>query len=245
MVLIRLPSACCLPGQAALGLIPDYKGSLKVLGAEARDADKPSLAAAVAYAQQAPFVLTGSLRDNLLLAQPGGSSAASATDDELHGALEQVIIIIYSIGLLLLPMIIITPNRPGALEQACLGPGEHSWAYGLDTHIHEGGRNLSGGQQQRLALARIFLQRDARLIVLDEATSALDNATEARLIENLHAHAAEGGRTVLMVAHRLTTMRRADRVLVMEAGQIVQEGGFSELSEKDGVFRELLSASTG
>lgn len=80
--------------------------------------------------------------------------------------------------------------------------------------------------------------------MLEEATSALDNATEARVIENLHLHAAVGNRTVLMVAHRLTTMRRADRVLnlVMEAGLIVQEGGFQELSSKDGVFNELLNA---
>eukprot|EP01051_Picozoa_sp_SAG22_P021583 SAG22_NODE_4822_length_1157_cov_1.172968_1_plen_78_part_00 len=70
-------------------------------------------------------------------------------------------------------------------------------------------------------------------------------AVLCRVIENLHEHAAVGGRTVLMVAHRLTTMRRADRVLVMEAGRIVQEGGFVELSEQDGVFRELLNASTG
>jgi len=76
--------------------------------------------------------------------------------------------------------------------------------------------------------------------VLDEATSALDNATESRVIEEMHAHAADMGRTVVMVAHRLTTLRGADRVLVMDEGRIVQDGSYVDLSKEDGIFRNLL-----
>jgi ABC-type transport system involved in cytochrome bd biosynthesis fused ATPase/permease subunit len=83
-------------------------------------------------------VLTGSLRDNLLLTQPSGLSDQLALDDA---------------ALL------------SALGRSCLAPPDHVWAQGLDTHIHEAGRNLSGGQRQRLALARIFLQQRAELIV--------------------------------------------------------------------------------
>lgn len=199
--------------KVALGLIPDYDGSMKMFGAEIRDLQKLELSQNIAYAQQEPFVLTGTLRENLLLAQPSGLEDALALDDA---------------ALLV------------ALARSCLGPADHHWAHGLDTHIHEGGRNLSGGQRQRLALARVFLQRRARLIVLDEATSALDNATEARVIRELHAHAADAGRTVVMVAHRLTTLRNADRVLVMDGGRVVQDGGYDELSRTPGIFFDLL-----
>ena len=128
-----------------------------------------------------------------------------------------------------------------ALDRSCLGPKDYEWPHGLDTHIYEGGRNLSGGQRQRLTLAHIFLQQNARLIVLDEATSALDNATELRVIEELHAHAASADRTV--IAHRLTTLRNADRVLVMDEGRIVQDGSYADLSQNPGIFFDLLQYS--
>eukprot|EP00548_Thalassiothrix_antarctica_P010745 CAMPEP_0194159902 /NCGR_PEP_ID=MMETSP0152-20130528/78093_1 /TAXON_ID=1049557 /ORGANISM="Thalassiothrix antarctica, Strain L6-D1" /LENGTH=720 /DNA_ID=CAMNT_0038869531 /DNA_START=337 /DNA_END=2500 /DNA_ORIENTATION=- len=196
--------------KAALGLIPNYEGSIRLFGVETKDLEKQALSHRIAYAQQEPFVLTGSLRENLLLAQPHG------LDLQLDDA-----------------------SLFRALERACLGPSDFDWgSQGLDTHIHEAGRNLSGGQRQRLALARVFLQQKAELIVLDEATSALDNATEARVIAELHAHAAD--RTVLMVAHRLTTLRGANRVLVMDEGRVVQDGTYDELSQTPGVFRRLL-----
>lgn len=199
--------------KVALGLIPDYDGSMRMFGTEIRDLRKLDLSMNVAYAQQEPFVLTGTLRENLLLTQPSGLDDELAIDDE-------------------------TMLR--ALDRSCLGPDDYDWAHGLDTRIHEGGRNLSGGQRQRLALARVFLQRNAELIVLDEATSALDNATESRVIEEIHAHAAETERTVIMVAHRLTTLRNADRVLVMDEGRVVQDGSYADLSQNPGIFFDLL-----
>lgn len=211
--------------KSVLGLVPDYEGSLQLFEAEARDVHKAALAQKVAYAQQEPFVLTGTLRDNLVLAQP----ATGVEPDEIGS---QPQLASFDDSALL-----------RALEQACLGPADHTWADGLETLIHEGGRNLSGGQRQRLALARVFLQRHAELIVLDEATSALDNAVEARVIEELHRHARAHGRTVVMVAHRLTTLRRTDRVLVMEAGQVVQDGSFDDLAATHGVFQTLLHAT--
>mmetsp|Transcript_16247 Transcript_16247/g.35358 ORF Transcript_16247/g.35358 Transcript_16247/m.35358 type:complete len:696 (-) Transcript_16247:25-2112(-) len=199
--------------KVALGLIPDYDGSMKMFGTEIRDLDKMDLSRHVAYAQQEPFVLTGTLRENLLLTQPSGLEETLAIDDDA---------------------------MVRALERSCLGSDDYEWSHGLDTRIHEGGRNLSGGQRQRLALARVFLQRNAELIVLDEATSALDNATESRVIEELHAHAAEAGRTVVMVAHRLTTLRNADRVLVMDEGRVAQDGSYADLSRRPGIFFDLL-----
>ena len=167
-----------------------------MFGTEVRDLRKLDLSMHVAYAQQEPFVLTGTLRENAAMLR--------------------------------------------ALDRSCLGPDHYEWSHGLDTRIHEGGRNLSGGQRQRLALAWVFLQKYAELIVLDEATSALDNATESRVIEELHAHAAEAGRTVIMVAHMLTTSRKADRVLVMDEGRVAQDGTYADLSQKPGIFFDLL-----
>jgi ABC-type bacteriocin/lantibiotic exporter with double-glycine peptidase domain len=127
-----------------------------------------------------------------------------------------------------------------ALEKSCLGPDDYDWAHGLGTHIHEGGQNLSGGQRQKLALARIFLQQNAEFILLDESTSALDNSTESCVIKELHAYAAERQRTVIMVAHRLSSLRQTDRVLVMDEGKVIQDGSCTDLSKNPGIFFVLL-----
>jgi len=209
--------------KCALGLIPDYQGSLTLLGAEARDIDKVSLSQALVYAQQEPFVLTGTIRDNLLATNNNTSQPTQDEEDEL-----------------LL-----------ALQRASLQPTDFAdWeTHGLLTPIHEAGRNLSGGQRQRLALARVFYllstAPQTQMVILDEATSALDNTTEARVIDELQCLAREKEVSVVMVAHRLSTLRRADRVLMMESGGIAQDGSFEDLELNDGPFRDLLEAKSG
>jgi len=110
---------------------------------------------------------------------------------------------------------------------------------GLDTLVGERGVKLSGGQRQRIALARVFL-KDPAVVVLDEATSSLDNESE-RLVEEAMEELLTG-RTTLIIAHRLRTVRRADRVLVLERGRIVEAGTHESLSTGSGVYGRLYRA---
>jgi subfamily B ATP-binding cassette protein MsbA len=107
---------------------------------------------------------------------------------------------------------------------------------GLDTEIGENGVKLSGGQRQRLALARALL-KDAPILILDEATSALDTESERYIQAALHR--VMQGRTTLVVAHRLSTIEGADVILVMDKGQIVEQGSHEELLKQDGAYAKL------
>ncbi|HEX6604729.1 MAG TPA: ABC transporter transmembrane domain-containing protein [Sphingomicrobium sp.] len=107
---------------------------------------------------------------------------------------------------------------------------------GLDTFMGEGGARLSGGQRQRIAIARALL-RDAPLLLLDEATSALDAESE-RLVQDALDHLM-ADRTTIVIAHRLATVRAADRIVVMEQGRIVEEGTHSALTRRGGLYARL------
>lgn len=107
---------------------------------------------------------------------------------------------------------------------------------GLGASIGERGRALSGGERQRLSIARVML-KDPPILILDEATSALDSQTETRLMQALEA--VTKNRTTLVIAHRLATIKKADKILVLHAGTIVQAGNFEELMQRDGIFAKL------
>lgn len=111
---------------------------------------------------------------------------------------------------------------------------------GYQTLVSERGQNLSGGQKQRIALARLFL-RNPPILILDEGTSALDNISERHVQRELVA--ARADRTVILVAHRLSTLRDADRILVFDDGRIVETGTYSALIEQGGVFAELVHSA--
>ncbi|MCM2258300.1 MAG: ATP-binding cassette domain-containing protein, partial [Vicinamibacteria bacterium] len=124
-----------------------------------------------------------------------------------------------------------------ALDAACASTFVAALPGGLDARVGERGVQLSGGQRQRLAIARALL-RDPRVLVLDEATSALDAESEALVQEALAR--LQAGRTTLVIAHRLSTVRNADRVVVLDHGRIVQQGPHARLLEQPGPYRELV-----
>ena len=136
-------------------------------------------------------------------------------------------------------------GRPDAtqeeVEHACRLADAHDFIMrqprGYDTLIGERGSTLSGGQRQRLAIARALL-KNPPILILDEATSALDAATEARVSRALRN--LMQGRTTFIAAHRLSTVRDADEILVFEAGRIVERGNFDSLLARGGVFAELV-----
>ncbi len=107
---------------------------------------------------------------------------------------------------------------------------------GYDTYVGERGVKLSGGQKQRISIARVFL-KNPPILILDEATSALDNESEHIVSQSLERLAQ--GRTTVTIAHRLTTIQNADRILVLSEGRIVEEGSHRELLEKQGIYYQL------
>lgn len=115
-------------------------------------------------------------------------------------------------------------------------------SHGYDTIIEERGANLSGGQRQRLAIARALIT-DPRILILDEATSALDAESE-EIIQNNLARIAEG-RTVMIIAHRLSAVRPCDRIITVEAGEITEMGGHEELLKAGGRYAQLHAKQTG
>jgi ATP-binding cassette subfamily B protein len=107
---------------------------------------------------------------------------------------------------------------------------------GMATIVGDRGMKLSGGQRQRIAIARAFL-KDAALVLLDEATSALDSESEEAIRESLGRLMRE--RTVIAIAHRLSTVRQFDRIVVLNAGRVVQDGPPDHLMQREGLYREL------
>ena len=125
------------------------------------------------------------------------------------------------------------------LNLVCLDKFYERLENGLDTELGEKGIRMSGGERQRLALARLFFD-DAKIIILDEATSAMDNVTEKEVMKNVLDYLTN--KTILIIAHRLETIKDVDEIFVLEDGVIVETGTYKSLIKKDGYFKKLYNA---
>lgn len=182
-----------------LGFLP-YQGSLLVNGVELRSLNLTAWRNKLAWVGQNPFLLQGTIRENLRLAN------REATDQQLTVALQQAYV----------------------AELAPL----------LDKELQDGGLGVSVGQAQRLAVARALLKTGSPLLLLDEPTASLDARSENQVLASLQQ--LSQGKTTLMITHRIEDLKQSDRILVMQSGEIVQQGRFSELQDQ-GYFAELLA----
>lgn len=140
-------------------------------------------------------------------------------------------------------------GKPGASREEVMKAAQMAGAHefimklkdGYDTYVGERGVKLSGGQKQRISIARVFL-KSPKILILDEATASLDNESELLVSESLDKLAA--GRTTLTIAHRLTTIQGADRILVLSGNQIVEEGNHDSLLRKKGIYYQLYTSAS-
>jgi len=187
-----------------MGLMQPESGQILIDGEPLTTANLFAFRRSIGYVAQDPFLYNASIRENLLMIQPG------ASEDQLWEA----------------------------LAFASSAEFVRALPLGLDTLIGDRGIRLSGGERQRLVLARAIISKPA-VLVLDEATSALDTENEKKIQEALER--LKGTMTIIVVAHRLSTIRHADQVIVIDQGKVVQRGGFNQLAaERGGVFGHLL-----
>ena len=126
-----------------------------------------------------------------------------------------------------------------AAKKACCHDFIMALPDGYDTVIGEGGASLSGGEKQRISIARAIM-KDAPVIILDEATANVDPENEQELMAAIDALTRE--KTIFMIAHRLKTVRNADRILVVDSGRIIQQGKHEELMREEGIYKRFVQS---
>ena len=203
-------------------------GDIFIDGVNIKDFDIHSLRACFGLVQQEPLLFNYSIRDNILYAKP------SATDDEVKRAAEvaNAVEFIDTLQIDQTDKDQLNMLKPAHSNDFTTLPQGYNVACGT-----KGGK-LSGGQKQRIAIARAII-REPAILMLDEATSALDEHSQKRVQEALERIMQD--RTSLIIAHRLTTIEKCDRLLVLENGKVSEEGTFSDLRNKGGIFTQISS----
>lgn len=211
---------------------PD-SGTVSLHGADLRTLDRGELRSQLGYVEQDAPVLAGSLRDNLLLGAPDATDAACERvlrAVNLGGLLDRTAANLTDMG---------APSKDSSSADS-LSPttdiSAERLSQALDTQVGERGVMLSGGEKQRLAIARTLLSAPS-ILLLDESTASLDSVNERLMREALDS--VSTGRTLVVIAHRLSTVVDSDRIVVLDDGRVVGEGTHDELIESVPLYREL------
>ena len=222
------------------GYLHPESGSISVLGNTLSETALKSYYPHIGYLTQDPSVFDATIRENLLSAvnssdqlsedsyQIGNNKNKKTNKIKHHSDTWSLL-----------------PDNSDILTQA-LRLAQCDFVFelekGLDTEIGERGVRLSGGQKQRLAIAKIFL-KNPEIILLDEPTSALDSFSEEKITEALNT--LFEWRTVIIIAHRLQTVKHADDIIVIEWWQVVERGNHTELVAKNGIYHKMLELQSG
>ncbi|EYT54850.1 ABC transporter [Leucobacter sp. UCD-THU] len=213
-----------------LGLIERFydpdQGAVSLYGADLRTLERSEVRAQMGYVEQDAPVLAGSLRDNLRLAAPEASDAAC----------ERVLRAVNLGGLLDRSVAGAGRSPDAAVDVTGTALSDAQLARALDQQVGENGIMLSGGEKQRLAIARALLTAPP-ILLLDESTASLDGVNERLMRDALDSVAT--GRTLLVIAHRLSTVVDSDKIIVLDEGRVVGEGTHAELLETTPLYREL------
>jgi len=200
------------------------EGAVRVDGTDVRDLDLQTLRDRIGVVEQDPYMFSGTIRENIAYGDGDAFETVLKHRDETPRAAEDV---------------------EEAVREAARAAGADQFIRelpdGYDTMVGERGVKLSGGQRQRVSIARTLLN-DPDVIVLDEATSDVDTETEQLIQENLEALTAD--RTAFVIAHRLSTIQDADRIVVMEDGEVIETGTHSGLVDDDGAYAGLWASQT-
>lgn len=197
-----------------VGLYQPQIGTLTINGNDVEELNFKSYRSKIGYVSQDTQLFSGTIRDNLLFINP------NASDNDLERVLDQ------------------------AQAKSLLTRGDEVVGQGLDAKIGETGIKLSGGEKQRLAIARALL-RDPDLLIFDEATSALDSLTEAEIVKTIsRLRATHPDLIMIQIAHRLSTISNSDRLYVLQAGKIVEQGTHQQLLDQDTLYRAMWRQQT-
>ena len=192
-------------------------GTVFIDGIDVRHLPLAVLRGAIGFVPQEPFLFSDTIADNVAFGIDAGlADPPAARDDERRAQRMQVIV--------------------GAASVACLDTDVERFPHGYDTAVGERGITLSGGQKQRTAIARA-VATDPRILILDDALSAVDTHTEEEILGRLRSVLAE--RTSIIVAHRISTVKRAQQILVLDAGCIVERGTHDELVVLNGAYAAM------
>ena len=197
--------------------LPPEQGSITIGGVDIRGIDRGWLRQNIGMVLQEPYLFSRTLAENIAIAMPDDARNAAASEEQMK-------------------------EIRRASEIACLDEAIERFSDGYDTFVGERGVTLSGGQKQRAAIAQMLVRRTP-IMVFDDSLSAVDAETDAAIRIALRENTSDA--TVILIAHRITTLQHADEIFVLEDGRVAEHGSHEELLEQNGIYRHVYELQTG